>query len=500
MTEVARTRGTSSEIERGVVPEVAELGNELKELFHRLGISQSQYAHRVHLDKSVVSRYLTGRRVAPQEFVDRLVAEVETHVGAPLRPAAKEALRTRRLEALRVTDPGEFRLERLRDELARSRRDAERAHRNVDALHALLEKREAEARAASDELDRLRLDWGAEIAALRRDLADAEALRLDAERRGEELREEILRLEEELSRRSPEGGGGGLLPPAVFQEQLEGLWEAEEFAEAGRELTEAAWTRPLEEAAELLAWLGDSGRDDAAEHFVSDVGRLRPLDDVLRFAPQITGRVVAWERAWVFALASRMTERNAATLYDGLKAHGGMWRSQADGVLATAVRRLRVPDGAVRLVVSALVHESSLDRLEETTRALTGSSSLPGVFAFPVMAGLAEAGRWDVAVRVAAEYLRRQPNRYDPRLERVFRGLTDLPEEQVDMVLEVMAGLEPGHGAAGAAEALAKADDPSLLDRFLGAVSTRDGLDLLEQRVRRSLAGRIREWRASRRQ
>ncbi|MEU7027841.1 helix-turn-helix transcriptional regulator [Streptomyces sp. NPDC046275] len=499
MTEVARTRGTSSEIERGVVPEVAELGNELKELFNRLGISQSQYAHRVHLDKSVVSRYLTGRRVAPQEFVDRLVAEVETHLGKLLRPAAKEALRTRRLEALRVTDPGEFRLERLRDELARSRRDAERAHRNVDALHVLLEKREAEARAATDELDRLRLDWGAEIAALRRDLADAEALRLDAERRGEELREEILRLEEELSRRSPEGGGG-LLPLAVFQEQLEGLWEAEEFAEAGRELTEAAWTRPLGEAGELLAWLGDSGRDDAAEHFVSDVGRLRPLDDVLRFAPQITGRFVALEQAWIFALASRMTERNAATLYDGLKAHGGGWRHQADRVLATAVGRLRVPDRAVRLVVSALAHEPSLDRLEETSRALTGSSRLPGVFAFPIMVGLAEAGRWDVAVRVAAAYLRRQPNRYDPRRERVFRGLTDLPEEQVDMVLEVMAGLEPGHGTADAAEALAKADDPSLLDRFLGAVSTRDGLDLLEQRVRRSLAGRIKEWRASRRQ
>ncbi|MEU7297171.1 helix-turn-helix transcriptional regulator [Streptomyces exfoliatus] len=111
MTEVARTQGAqggASGIERGEVPEVAALGTVLTGLFTRLGIPQSQYAHRVHLDKSAVSRYLSGRRLAPQEFIDRLVREVEEHVGAPLQLEAKEAIRGQRLEALRVCNPAEL--------------------------------------------------------------------------------------------------------------------------------------------------------------------------------------------------------------------------------------------------------------------------------------------------------------------------------------------------------------------------------------------------------
>ncbi|WP_370415471.1 helix-turn-helix domain-containing protein [Streptomyces fradiae] len=498
MTEVARARVNTSEIERGVVPEVAELGNVLRELFNKLGISQSQYAHRVHLDKSVVSRFLSGRRLASQEFIDRLFSEVEAHLGAPVKLEAKEVVKAQRLKALSVTDPDEFRLEKLRGELARSRRDAERADRNVEALHALLEKKEAEARAATDELDRLRLDWGAEIAALRQDLADAEDLRRDAERRGEELREEVLRLEGELSRRNPEGGAAGRLPLAVFQEQLEALWEAEEFAEAGRELTEAAWARPLEEVGALLEWLRSSGRADVTQHFVSDVGRLRPLDDLLCFAPQLAGERVrpAVAEAWAFALASRMTERNAAVLYDGLKRCEAGSSTYADWVLATAVRRLRETDRVTGLVVSALAHEPSPDRLPRTLRALGGPSRSARVFSFPAMAGLAEAGRTDVAVLVMADYLVRRHSRYT--LERTVQALMELPEARVGTLLDVMAGLEPGRGTGTAAQVLAAADDTALLDRFLAAVEAHGGLDPLEEQVPRDLARRIRKWRRSR--
>uniref|UniRef100_UPI00358FA86C helix-turn-helix domain-containing protein n=1 Tax=Streptomyces sp. NRRL B-24572 TaxID=1962156 RepID=UPI00358FA86C len=295
MTEVARTRGSSSEIERGEVPEVAALGNVLKELFNRLGISQNQYAYRVHLDKSAVSRYLSGRRVAPQDFIDRLVQEIEDHLGAPLQLEAKEALRGRRLEALRVCSPDEFRLESLRDELARSRRDTERAHRNIEALNALLDKKEAEARDVADDLTRLRLDWGAErsalararedllrqVARLRQDLQDAEALRAEAERQTRELRDHVLDLEEELSRSAV-----GDLPLDMLKSRLLAMWEEERFPEAARELTEAAWSRPVEEVIELSDWLEERGAAMTPETFVADAGRLRPLEEALAFAPE----------------------------------------------------------------------------------------------------------------------------------------------------------------------------------------------------------------------
>ncbi|MFF4428082.1 helix-turn-helix domain-containing protein [Streptomyces sp. NPDC001513] len=58
------------------MPEVAELGNMLTDLFNALGVSQRAYAVRVHLDPSAVSRFLRGQRVATEDFVDRLIREV----------------------------------------------------------------------------------------------------------------------------------------------------------------------------------------------------------------------------------------------------------------------------------------------------------------------------------------------------------------------------------------------------------------------------------------
>ncbi|MEV6331073.1 helix-turn-helix domain-containing protein [Streptomyces sp. NPDC051909] len=480
MTEVARTQGNSSEIERGVVPEVAELGNVLKELFNRLGITQTQYAYRVHLHKSVVSRFLGGKRLADPQFIERLVTEVETHVGTPLKLEAKEAIQALRLKALSVTDPDEFRLEQLRGELARSRRDAERADRNVEALHALLEKKEAEARAATDELDRLRLDWGAEIAALRQDLADAEGLRRDAERRGEELRQQVLRLENELSRRYPEGGGAGLLPLEAFQGQLEALWEAEEFAEAGRELTEAAWARPLEEAGELLEWLEGLRRETAAAQFVSDIGRLRPEEDLLRFAPEAErARGFAVPEAWATALSTRVTERNAAVFYEGLKDFRLVLAdSQADAMLARMMQRTDDPGREVALTAAALAQERSPARLGSTAQVMArqGVHPVRRLFPFQVMLGLARAGRADVAEAVADEYRSLLPatdgGRQWVRVHVLVRELaeTEPGDEAIDILFGLMAGLdlEEIEDVDGKVDRFGRAlaDDPPLLRRY----------------------------------
>ncbi|MCX2185139.1 helix-turn-helix domain-containing protein [Streptomyces sp. SKN60] len=501
MTEVARTQGGSSEMERGCVPEVAALGNVLKELFNRLGISQSQYAHRVHVDKSVVSRFLSGRRLAPQEFVDRLVAEVETHVGAPLKLEAKEAIRTQRMEALRVTDPAEFRLESLRAELARSRRDAARAHRNVDALHALLEKKEAEAHTAAEELDRLRLDWGAELARLQLDLADAERLRLDAERRSADLRDEVLRLEGELSRRSPEGGGTGLLPLEAFLGQLKAMWEADEFAEASRELTEAAWARSLEDAEDLLEWLEKHGPDRARDQFVTDIGRLRPAEELFWFAREFRAKArYVLGVTWLTAISSRVTERNVAVFYEGLKeTRLAFTGSQADELLALTVARTPDPDRAVRLTVGALVHERSREGFRRTAYALARSGSLRWhrLFAFRVMVGLVRAGRPDVAELVADLYCSELPSTPDGEHARL-RKLAETRHDDVaiDILFDLMAGVDPGGGMSRFAEDLAA--DTALFDRFLASLEARGRLDQLDEYVHGDLSRYIEKWRRSR--
>lgn len=493
MTEVARTQGSSSDVERGEVPEVAALGNALKELFTRLGISQSQYAYRVHLDKSAVSRYLAGRRVAPQDFIDRLVQEIEDHVGAPLQLEAKEALRGRRLEALRVCSPDEFRLESLRDELARSRRDTERAHRNIEALHALLDKKEAEARDVADDLTRLRLDWGAERSALaraqedlrrqverlREDLQDAEALREEAERQTRELRDHVLELEEELSRTAV-----GDLPLDTFKSRLLALWEEERFPEAARELTEAAWSRPLEDVVNLLKWLEDSAAETTAEMFVADVARMRPLQDALGFAEEVVGTGQSRIRdAWAPALAARVTDRNAAVVYQGLRS------TQGDHVLGEALRRVTSDEEAVMLLVAALAGTSSPGRLTRVSGALVRERGRDRK-ALRVLVGLTEAGRPDVAARLLACFLRTH------RFVRLAQRVGSLDDAEIDTLFGMVTWLDDRDLMTAFAMGLTL--DPALLDRLLSTMAVRGRDSLLDLVAFPNLKAAVTRWRRSR--
>ncbi|MFE6058192.1 helix-turn-helix domain-containing protein [Streptomyces sp. NPDC056431] len=521
MTEIARTQGSSSEIERGGVAEVAALGKVLAELFKRLGITQTQYAHRVHLDKSAVSRYLSGRRLAPQEFVDRLVREVEEHLGAPLQMEAKEALRNQRLEALRVCNPDEFRLESLRGELARSRRDTRRAERNIEALQTLLEKKEDEVRRLADDLTQLRLDWGAEradpaptydllreIARLRQDLEDAERLRAEAERHGEELRDRVLCLEEELSRRSPQAAGG--LPLEAFKAQLAGLWEEENFPEAGRDLTEAAWSRPLDEVAELLVWLLGNGAGRApAETFVVDVARLRPLEDVLAFAPGVLRRrPVRIRQLWVAAVAARITRRNAAAVHQGLWDAGTRPGVESDRVLAEAVIRVRSDEDAVALVVAALADTPAPEELTRVAKAFALGRP-PDRYGLRCTVGLAEAGRADVAALVLAAaclpYL--PPAKADdlgpggavPGVDYLMLGaaVLELDEARIDTLFDVVTWLDDRMVMTAFAARLTLANETALQDRLFSTMADQGRLRLLDLRMSQVLVDAISDWRGS---
>ncbi|WP_338492697.1 hypothetical protein [Streptomyces sp. SJL17-4] len=490
MTEVARTQGSSSEMERGGVAEVAALGNVLTGLFKRLDIPQAQYAHRVHLDKSVVSRYLSGRRIAPQDFLDRLVQEVEEHIGAPLQPEAKEALRGQRLEALRVCNPDEFRLESLRDELARSRRDADRAHRNIEALHALLDRKEAEARDVAEDLTRLRLDWGTERAALaraqeallrqvdqlRQDLRDAEHLREEAERHGLELRETVLRLEEELSRT-----GTGDLPLEAFKSRLMVLRKEARFPEASRELSEAAWSRSLEEVMELMHWLGDD-----AETFAVDVARLRPLEDVLALAPEVARLESAWFRdTWTIAVAGRVTPGNAPEVHQAMGEDGG------DRVMAEAVGRARSDWDAVALVLAVLSDGSSLAELPGLKLAL-GMKRRADRYGLRASVELVKAGRPDLAADLLEGALSFRP------WGAIVRDLEEMGDAPAAALFDLAVSSQDGMTLTEFAVHLAHVGQSPLGHRFLTALDDRGRLGLLDLGAHTYLLQEVTRWRRSR--
>ncbi|MEU1479592.1 hypothetical protein [Streptomyces sp. NPDC005760] len=293
---------TSSEVERGDVAEVVALGNALTELFNALEMSQSAYALRVHQDKSTVSRFLRGKKVASQDFIDRLVREVERRRGIPIKPEARTRLDQLRLAAVRETDAAVYELEVLRAEMGRSHREVDRLARQQEALHLLLERREAEFRAVRGELAQIQQDWRDEVALrmrreadadgersslaeevtrLRADLAEATALRGHAERRCEDLERRVRKMEEELAAR--ESDTPGALPLPVLKERLNVLWETGKSQEAGRELTEAAQGRSVEELVELVTWLDERGDSARRNRLAEEVAHTRSVEVVAGF-------------------------------------------------------------------------------------------------------------------------------------------------------------------------------------------------------------------------
>ncbi|MEU6492988.1 hypothetical protein ABZ890_21660 [Streptomyces sp. NPDC046984] len=341
-TSTCRGRGTvaqrapsarsSSELEGGEVPEVAVLGNALTSLFNTLQMTQNAYAVRVSMDKSIISRYLRGRRVATEDFIDRLIREVEARRGASIQPEVRRQLTQFRLDALKVTDPATYDLEALRAEMLESERRVSMLVRHQEALHDLLEKRESQIRSVQAELESVRLDatvdlvraeraevelrqrvqqystererLGAEIARLKAELSEIVELKDGAERRCVELEAQVRTMEEELAGRLGTSGETQL-PLAALKEQLSGLITAGEQREASREVTEAAWGRSIREVAELVGWLTGRGDRSRRDRLIMEVVHARDVEEVAEF-----GRLLLHPEAGYFP--SVLLEETAA--------------------------------------------------------------------------------------------------------------------------------------------------------------------------------------------
>ncbi|MFE3476241.1 hypothetical protein ACFXOI_32295 [Streptomyces bacillaris] len=94
-------------------------------------VTQGQLASEANLDKSTVSRYLSGELVASKEFVDSLADFVSDH-GHPLSSEAHAELHRLRKSAEAAQTP-RARLERAREELDRAREEIEQLKKKLAA-------------------------------------------------------------------------------------------------------------------------------------------------------------------------------------------------------------------------------------------------------------------------------------------------------------------------------------------------------------------------------
>lgn len=194
-------------------PEAA-LVRELRTLFEGLGVSQNRYAARVYLDKSVLSRYLSGERIPRWDFVRQLLVEsTMKRDGVPPTTEVVKHLRSLHHAALEASGSTAHKLQLLQEQLAEADAQAQRADRRENELERALQDvqrraadLEVRCRELEDSLDRqesgallvLRDETDAERAALvaeierlTQELELAQQRRAAAEARCEELERQL---------------------------------------------------------------------------------------------------------------------------------------------------------------------------------------------------------------------------------------------------------------------------------------------------------------------
>ncbi|MFF2626631.1 SpoIIE family protein phosphatase [Kitasatospora griseola] len=213
---------------QGGEPEVAAFTAFLGQLFQGLRISLTRYAARCNRDKGSVSRYFSGARIAPKDFVDELLRQVAETTGEFVTPEVQEHVHRLRMEALRVRNASRHEVEQLRDRLGAAERELQLAGVRERHLLRSLEATEAQAQQAEQRYRRLEADraaarYGAgelerwadgpeteqvreelrflkrELDLLRAELARAQTLRHDAEEQCVRLEARLLAAEAALA-------------------------------------------------------------------------------------------------------------------------------------------------------------------------------------------------------------------------------------------------------------------------------------------------------------
>ncbi|MGW1997760.1 hypothetical protein [Embleya sp. NPDC001921] len=227
-----------------VSPQGRALAVDLRALFAVLGVSVRVYALRTYMDAGALSRYLNGTRIAPAEFVERLLRDVEVKAG-PRTAEATARVRAAQRAALAVSNPVQARLQEMRDDLAEADRRLQESQVREQALAEVLQARQRDLadligrhrelqvaaegeradhaeglESAREEQRRLREErdrLARQVQALREALGKAHHRTLDAERRCEELERRLDTAEIHAADAQPDEEEGKDDPPTATE-------------------------------------------------------------------------------------------------------------------------------------------------------------------------------------------------------------------------------------------------------------------------------------------
>ncbi|MFI1104963.1 hypothetical protein [Streptomyces melanogenes] len=182
----------------GLGPEKRALAEDLRGLFLTLDVSVRRYAARRHLNASSVTRYLSGERVPPWDFVAGVIVDSAEETERPLTTEAEDALRELHRAALKAGRRNSE-VQQLQDRLADTDEEIRRIKTRARALEEALGDRnrrlsdlQRRCLRAEQVVEEQRLVHSAEL-----ERWEGEYERLHTER--QDLREQVLFLEEALA-------------------------------------------------------------------------------------------------------------------------------------------------------------------------------------------------------------------------------------------------------------------------------------------------------------
>ena len=129
-----------------VTLQASALAKALRELLTGLGVSSRRYAARRHYSPGTVSRYFSGRRLPPWEFVFNLLQDVAENRGSPATPEAIALLRKLHQEAFEASGSPVHRVQLLEHRLADADREARQSAAREGWLEETLQDRERQLR------------------------------------------------------------------------------------------------------------------------------------------------------------------------------------------------------------------------------------------------------------------------------------------------------------------------------------------------------------------
>jgi transcriptional regulator with XRE-family HTH domain len=149
-----------SGIRETVAPEIRDFAETLRMLFGALGMSLNRLAALLHSDPGTVSRYLSGKRIPPPDFVDSLCRAVYDVKGSLVTPQVQELVHEQFLAALREHNPGRYEVQRLTDLLQAAAQEQRQYQLTVAALEEAIASRNDTIYALELEGRQLRSAWG----------------------------------------------------------------------------------------------------------------------------------------------------------------------------------------------------------------------------------------------------------------------------------------------------------------------------------------------------